>query len=152
MSDDLHNANAADILGQFYYEFGQGAGHMRVGRSAIAALRNRYLEPIRKAQPQWKTVSTNVLGFVAQAGRLAALFATQAGRTAITESDFTSARQIVEAQVHQSADRSHVFIGGPLCPPLPEEQPVPPLTNDVTLHAPVGTDHKAITSQIRSVH
>jgi histone H3/H4 len=127
MSDqNRYDGNVEDILGQFYYAFGQGAGQMRVGRPAIAALRNRYLDPIRSAQDRWKSVSPNVLAFVAQVGRLAALFATHAGRTAIDEADFMAARRTVEARVHQSADHAGIFIAGPLCPILPEEQSLPP--------------------------
>ena len=41
------NAHAVeDILGQFYFALGQGAGAMRIQRSAIAALRARYADPI----------------------------------------------------------------------------------------------------------
>jgi hypothetical protein len=119
--------NPQDILGQFYYALGQGAGAMRVQRSAIAALRARYYGPIQAAPGPWKTISPNVLGFVAQVGRLAALFATQAGRTAIDETDFTSARRIVESRVHQGAEAAGMLIAGPMCPPVAgESDPLPP--------------------------
>lgn len=111
-----------DILGQFFYAFGQGAGSMRVQRSAIAALRARYAGPIQAAPGPWKAVSANVLGFVAQVGRLAALFATEAGRTAINREDFMRARRLVERNVHARADSLHVFIAGPHCSELPEER------------------------------
>jgi hypothetical protein len=112
--------HAEDILGQFFVAFGQGAGQMRVRRTAIAALRNRYADPIRAAKVDWDSVAPSVLGLVAQVGRLAALIATQAGRAAICESDFTRARQTVEANVHHRSDAG-VLITGPFCPPVPEE-------------------------------
>lgn len=113
--------NAEDILGQFYCAFGQGAGSIRIARSAIAAFRRRYFDPIKSAPGPWKAVAPNVLSFVAQVGRLAALFATQAGRTAINSADFARARQMVESSVHRSADASNILIAGPHCPGLPDE-------------------------------
>lgn len=117
--------DAEDILGQFYYALGQGAGTMPVKRAAIAALRKRYLGPIQAESANWKGASGTVLGFVSQVGRLAALFATQAGRTAITAADFMEARRIVEAGVHNRAESAGVFIAGPLCPTIPDETPAP---------------------------
>jgi histone H3/H4 len=110
-----------DILGQFYYAFGQGAGTMRVRRSAIAALRRRYVGPIQAEAATWNTVAANVLSFVTQVGRLASLFATVDGRTAINAADFVKARRLVEAKVHQQADAAGVLIAGPLCPAIPDE-------------------------------
>jgi hypothetical protein len=104
-----------NILGQFLFAFGQGAGTMRVQRATIAAFRARYYDAIQRAPGDWKSVSANVLGFVAQVGRLAAHFATEAGRTAIAEADFMRARQIVEKNVHRTADLAPVLIAGPYC-------------------------------------
>lgn len=92
------NAQAVDdILGQFYFALGQGAGAMRIQRSAIAALRARYAEPIAANVAHWKSGAPNVLAFVTQVGRLAAQLATAAGRTFISDADFTEARTVVEA-------------------------------------------------------
>ena len=115
--------NADDILGQFFCAFGQGAGSMRIQRSAIAAFRRRYLGPIQSAPGPWKAVSANVLSFVAQVGRFAALLATQAGRTAITGEDFMHARRAVEHTVHGRADELGIFIAGPHCTEWPEDAP-----------------------------
>ena len=123
----LNSNHVEEILGQFIFAFGQGAGAMRVQRRAIAAFRARYYEPIRLAPGQWKSVSSNVLGFVAQVGRLAAHFATEAGRTSIGEGDFVRARQIVEKNVHQHADVAPVLIAGPFCSVVPgEAEPTSP--------------------------
>jgi hypothetical protein len=93
---------------------------MRVRRTAIAALRNRYADPIRAANVDWDSAAPSVLSLLAQVGRLAALIATQAGRAAICESDFTRARQAVEASVHHRSDAG-VLITGPFCPAVSEE-------------------------------
>lgn len=113
--------NAEDILGQFYCAFGQGAGSVRISRSAIASFRRRYFDPIKASPGPWKAVAPNVLAFVAQVGRLAALLATQAGRTAIHAADFAQARRMVEASVHRSADTANILIAGPHCPAFSDE-------------------------------
>jgi len=107
--------SADDIMGQFYFAFGQGAASMRIDRDGIAAFRRRYFERILNAPGPWKAVAPNVLAFVAQAGRLCAQFATQAGRTAITSTDVRRACAMVEAAVHRSADHQNIFIVGPHC-------------------------------------
>jgi hypothetical protein len=106
------------ILGQCCYALGQGAGNMRIRRSAIAALRARYLDPVRDIASTWDDLAASVLPLLAQVGRLAAHLATQAGRTAITEHDFTQARRLVESSAHES---SGLLIAGPVCPPVPGE-------------------------------
>lgn len=119
------NAQAVDdILGQFYFALGQGAGAMRIQRSAIAALRARYAEPIGANVAHWKSGAPNVLAFVTQVGRLAAQLATGAGRTFISEADFTEARTVVEAGVHASGDRLHGLFAGPWCPPIATPTPL----------------------------
>jgi hypothetical protein len=107
--------NADDILGQFYFAFGQGATSMRVDRTAIAAFRHRYFDRIVSAPGPWKAAAPNVLAFVEQVGRLCALLATQAGRTAITAHEVRRACPIVEASVHRSADQQNILILGPHC-------------------------------------
>src|ERR1019366_5719120 len=112
--------NPEDILGQFYYAFGQGAGMIRVERGAIAALRHRYFNNIKAAPAPWNAVAGNVLGLIAQVGRLAALLATQAGHTAITDADFMQARARVESSVHPRANDTGRLIAGPFCQILPQ--------------------------------
>lgn len=136
MENVKHNTlseSANDILGQFYCAFGQGAGSIRIQRSTIAALRARYAGPIAGAIAEWDTAAPQVLAFMAQVGRLAALLATQAGRTAISASDFTAARRAVEAGVHQTAENAGKLFAGPFCPPVAGEQPEParPEANDL---------------------
>ena len=123
-----------DILGQFFFAFGQGAGHMRVQRSAIAALRNRYRPAIRTACDQWDSAAPHVLSLVAQVGRLASALATQAGRSAISETDFLTARRIVESNAHRQAESSGQLIAGPFCPPVAGEQVAEAPSQD--LHIP----------------
>lgn len=119
------NAHAVeDILGQFYFALGQGAGAMRIQRSAIAALRARYADPIAANVAHWKSGAPNVLAFVTQVGRLAAQLATAAGRTFISEADFTQARTVVEAGVHASGDRHHGLFAGPWCPTIAPPKPL----------------------------
>jgi histone H3/H4 len=112
------------ILGQFIYAFGQGAGTVRVSRRAIAALRARYLGPVQAYAGRWETTAAYVLPLLAQVGRLAALLATQAGRSAIAETDFTRARRLVEARTHEQAEASGQLMAGPLCPPISGEPAV----------------------------
>ncbi len=120
-----HTSQAAEeILGQFYFALGQGAGAMRIQRSAITALRTRYAEPIAQNVNRWKSGAPNVLAFVTQVGRLAAQLATGAGRTFIAEADFTQARTIVEAGVHSSGDRVHGIFAGPWCPTGATPEPI----------------------------
>ena len=118
MNPRRSSLEAESILGQFYCAFAQGAGTMRIRRDAIVALRARYLGPIQTQTTSWRGLASSVLPLLAQVGRLAALMATQEGRTAIAESEFTRARQIVEAGAHGS---SGLLIAGPMCPPLAEE-------------------------------
>lgn len=107
--------NPEDILGQFYFAFGQGAGAMRVQREAISALRARYYGPIQTVVTTWDQIGSSVLSLLAQVGRLAALLATQAGRTSISSADFMQARQMVEATVHQKHEAAGLM-AGPVCP------------------------------------
>jgi hypothetical protein len=123
--------NAEDILGQFYYAFGQGAGTIRVERGAIAALRHRYFNNIKAAPAPWNAMAGNVLSLLAQVGRLAALLATQAGRTAITEADFMCARAKVESTVHPRANDTGRLVAGPFCALVPEDE-----TDGVDVNAP----------------
>jgi hypothetical protein len=110
-----------DILGQFFFAFGQGAGNMRVQRGAIAALRRRYRPAIEVARHEWDSAAPHVLGLIAQVGRLAAALATQSGRAAIAEADFMTARRLVEANAHRRAESDGRLIAGPFCPPVPGE-------------------------------
>jgi hypothetical protein len=112
------------ILGQFIYAFGQGAGTVRVSRRAILALRSRYLGPVQASAGSWETSAAYVLPLLSQVGRLAALLATQAGRSAIAEDDFTQARRLVEAKAHEQAEAAGQLSAGPLCPPIAGEDAV----------------------------
>jgi hypothetical protein len=113
-----------NILGQLIYAFGQGAAPTRVTRRAIGALRARYLGPIQTSADGWETRAAYVLPLLAQVGRLAALLATQAGRAAISEADFTAARRLVESRTHATAEAEGQLIAGPLCSAIEGETPV----------------------------
>ena len=128
-----------DILGQFYCAFGQGAGAIRIRRTAIAALRARYSGPIQNALAEWERSAPHVLSFVAQVGRLSALLATQAGRTAIGPADFTRARRAVEATVHQNAENSGQLFAGVICPAVPGEEPLPTQPDAPEMREPIDT-------------
>ena len=126
-----------NILGQFIYAFGQGAGSVRVSRSAIGALRRRYGPPIQSSISTWDDKAAHVLPLLAQVGRLAALLATQAGRHAIAEADFKKARRQVESTVHRGAEEAGRLLAGPLCPPTNEDSDLIP---DGDLTGRVGGD------------
>lgn len=126
-----------DILGQFCFALGQGAGTMRIQRDAIGALRERYRGPIAASIDRWPALAPNVLSFVAQVGRVAALRATQDGRTSISSNDFIYARQLVESRVHQAGERAHGIFVGPLCSQVPgETSPQPESEPSPEHHAP----------------
>lgn len=119
-----------DILGQFCYALGQGAGPIRVQRDAIGALRARYAQPVAAALERWPALAPNILSFVGQIGRVAALQTTQQGRTAISAADFTYARQLVESRVHRSGEQTYGIFAGVICPAIPAEQAPQPEAND----------------------
>lgn len=132
----LTSDNPNDILGQFYFAFGQGAGSMRVQRAAIAALRARYYPAIQRAPAPWSDAAPSVLSLVAQVGRLAAFLATQAGRTAISDADFTAARIAVEGKVHRRTDAAGL-VAGPWCAIHPEDVGPSAPTDDVKTTTPL---------------
>lgn len=148
------NAHAVeDILGQFYFALGQGAGAMRIQRSAIAALRARYADPIAENVTHWKSGAPNVLAFVTQVGRLAAQLATAAGRTFISEADFTQARTTIEAGVHASGDRLHGLFAGPWCPTIAPPKPLEaPGVGDAEVAADGHAPRPPIASAPKSVN
>jgi hypothetical protein len=138
--------NAEDILGQFYYAFGQGAGAVRVERGAIAAFRNRYFANIKAAPAPWNAVAGNVLSLIAQVGRLAALYATQEGRSSISAADFMRARVLVEAKAHPRANDTGQLIAGPYCRLIPgEEDNEPGLDTPMTPEMPQVEELRART-------
>jgi histone H3/H4 len=128
--------NPEDILGQFYFAFGQGAGTMRVRQEAIAALRHRYYPAIKASAAAWPEAAGSILSLLTQIGRLAALLATQAGRTAITASDFMQARRSVEASVHE-IHASGGLSAGPFCPLVADDVELAEVTGTRTADGPV---------------
>lgn len=89
-----------DILGQFIFAFGQGAGSVRVTRLAIRALRKRYQPHITAAtqngDEQWKCEGIHVLEHMRAVGRLASHQVIVDGRNKITPEDFFRAAPVVE--------------------------------------------------------
>jgi hypothetical protein len=148
--DTTIGESASDILGQFYCAFGLGAGPIRIQRAAIAALRARYAGPIQASIAEWEQSAPHVLSFLTQVGRLAALLATQNGRTSVSAADFTQARQTIEAGVHQNAENSGKLFAGPFCPPVPGELPAPPKSETPDAHEPV--DRTATISAVAVTH
>lgn len=139
-------SEAEDILGQFCFALGQGAGMMRVQRGAIAALRRRYAGPIQGAREEWDNAAPHVLSFVAQVGRLASMLATQAGRTAISEADFMAARRAVETGVHRRAEQGGQLIAGPFCPSVPGESDADDsMGTALDMPVPIG-DHRHVSA------
>jgi len=149
----INAQSVEDILGQFCFALGQGAGAMRIQRSAIAALRARYADPIGANVARWKSGAPNVLAFVTQVGRLAAQLATAAGRTFISEADFTQARTVVEAGVHASGDRLHGLFAGPWCPTIAPSKPLDaPGAGDPEVGADDHTPRPPIAAVPKSVN
>lgn len=111
-----------DILGQFCCALGHGAGPIRIRRNVIAALRRRYSGPLAENVDRWESMAPHVLAFMTQVGRLAALFATQHGRSAIDADDFMRARFMVEREVHAHPDHQKSLIAGPICAVIPGEE------------------------------
>ena len=143
----MSQTGSDSILGQFYVAFGQGAGTMRVQRTAIAAMRRRYLVNIETAPGPWEAVAANVLGLLAQVGRLAALTATQAGRTAISEADFKAAARLVESRVHQNPDHEGKLHAGRYCTFVDDEVETPAPASDAFDPQPVETPVRAAWPQ-----
>lgn len=141
-----------EILGQFYFALGQGAGSIRIRRSAISALRARYEGPIRASVHEWDAAAPNVLAFLTQIGRLAALLATESGRAAISADDFMRARQAVEASVHHTAESTGKLFAGPFCPPVPGEQPPAPRPTSSEVREPLDAPAAAVTSVRQHAH
>ncbi len=87
-------------LGQVLAAFGYGAGGMRVSRSTVQALRERFRERIRRqvvADPDaWVTEGVHVLDLARGIGRLAALHSTERGWVTVRAEAFTRAAGTVE--------------------------------------------------------
>ena len=95
------------IMAQMYVAFGQGTGGVRVSQDVCAALHDRYYQRIDPALIRdWESVSAQVLERFRTLGRLMAINAGAAGKSALAGADVESAARIVERQS-----------GTPLCPP-----------------------------------
>src|ERR1700730_15699109 len=95
------------IMAQIYVAFGQGTGAMRVSQDVCGALHDRYYQSIDQALVRdWEALAVQVLERFRAIGRLMAIKAGAAGKTALASSDFESAARMVEQQS-----------GTPLCPP-----------------------------------
>ncbi len=95
------------IMAQIYVAFGQGTGAMRVSQDVCAALHERYYPSIDPALVRdWESLAVQVLERIRALGRLMAINAGAAGKTALAGSDLESAARMVERQS-----------GTPLCPP-----------------------------------
>ena len=94
----------ANIVGQFCFAMGQGAGEVRVRRAAIEALRDRYTPYIVNATQggvaKWQVEGIHVLEYMRAVGRTAAYYVTTDGRTKIEKDDFLRAAKVVESAAH----------------------------------------------------
>jgi hypothetical protein len=87
---------ADDLFGQAFVAFGQGAGAIRVHHTTIREIRSRYERFLERALEHWEEDAVQALERVRATGRLAALLATQDGRTAVSPKDFSVAAERVE--------------------------------------------------------
>jgi hypothetical protein len=112
---NFNDPKKLDILGQYYFAFGQGANSMRVSRRVTRALRDRYWEFIKPGE--WdKDIAAYVLDLFRAIGRLAAQSATEEGVPTIRESDFNRAAETVEDEA-EATTRSSTL--GKYCKPRP---------------------------------
>jgi len=95
------------IMAQIYVAFGQGTGAVRVSQEVCAALYDRYFQRIDAALVRdWESLAVQVLERFRALGRLMAINAGAAGKTALARGDFERAARMVEQQSKT-----------PLCPP-----------------------------------
>ncbi len=87
-----------DLIAQTMVAFGQGTGYMRVSHEATRALLARYETWIEQKGllRTWETDAVQILERIRAIGRLAALRATQDGRTAINAVDVRNAVPTIE--------------------------------------------------------
>ena len=105
-----------NILGQYYFALGQGAGgSMRVSREAIQALRERNLERIQNIAVDWNQFHIGVLEYQRGVGRHASLLATQDGRITITADDYNQAAELSERRAHEQHDQANIQFFGEAC-------------------------------------
>ena len=112
----------ANILGQFCYAFGQGAGSVHVMREAIQALRHRYEPYIAAATPNgddalWVEQGIHVLEYMRAEGRMAANLVSDSGRWKITRRDFLKAARTVERHARHNPKADTGPLSGEWCPP-----------------------------------
>jgi hypothetical protein len=95
------------IMAQIYVAFGQGTGALRVSQDVCAALHDRYYKSIDLALIRdWESLGVQVLERFRAMGRLMAINAGAAGKTALAGADLEGAARTVERES-----------GTPLCPP-----------------------------------
>ena len=104
-----------NILGQYYFAFGQGAGSMRVSRETIEAIRKRHLERIQRVAVDWNQYHIGVLEYMRAVGRHAALIATEDGRIAISAADYAKAATLSEKRAHEQHDGEDIQFFGDAC-------------------------------------
>ena len=100
----MTDITAEEVMGQALVAFGQGTGAVWVHREAVTALRTLYAGYWSGRCRSWEEDAGQALERVRATGRLAALLAIQAGRIAITASDFTTAAGTVREVNRDSAE------------------------------------------------
>ena len=90
-----------EIIGQCIFAIGIGAGPIRIHRTAVRALLDRYkehfIEVLTDDPNSWEKTSSCALDNAQVIGRAAAMRAAQAGQMSIRPEDIISAAEIVDS-------------------------------------------------------
>jgi hypothetical protein len=87
-----------EMLGQVLVVFGQGTGVIRIPRTTVAAIRDRYLAMKDRALLVWEKEAAEALDRVRIVGRLAAQNAVARGSNEVSVDDFVAAARTVEPE------------------------------------------------------
>jgi hypothetical protein len=127
---DLHE-DVENVLGQFCYAFGAGAGGMRVHRETIGVLQQRYRPYLaanlasEDGRQSWKTAKYHLLDYLSIMGKYAAALALESGDMTILPEHVEAAAQRFEVAAHRTRPRA--LEAGKWCPGGPSpDRPGPP--------------------------
>jgi hypothetical protein len=117
MASNDTDALVQNILGQYYYALGQGAGgSMRVTRGAIEAFRTKHLPRIVNIAVDWNQYHIGILEYIRGVGRHAAWLATLKGSIAIGPEEINAAMKASEGLAHATRELQNVEFFGDGCP------------------------------------
>jgi len=125
-----------DILGQYYFAFGQGARSLRVSRSTIATLREVF-GPYINAK-HWNHNAPHVLELFRACGRLAAQYAVTAGRVTVLPEDLLIAYRLVRRSAHEQP-QGHIV--GSMCPVPADTESTDEATKETPVPQPANEPH-----------